>query len=361
MSPSTDAPTPAALATELEAGRRHTLALFQALQGALGANALPRYLPETSPPLWDLGHLAWAESWWIGRNPGLLSGFAPGTLDEATVPRAPEPFLPRADTWFDDRRVNHPARWHQPLPPATVLLDYARRTREKTLALLPAAARREGALALLARVLEAELQLHEQWLVTAQTLGIDPGAAADDPAATDGPGAVADGIDASPVTWARVLEFVDDGGYERRELWGDEGWEWRKRQGLQRPRHLAERDDSGSPPRRARFGRWVPLDTAQPAMHLSAHEAEAWCRWAGRRLPTASEWRTAQAAAGAARFDWGEVWEWVAADEPGAAPHLMGASFATPGRLRRQPQARAQAPERNDGFSGFRSCRADEA
>lgn len=349
------APLPTAtLAAEFNATRERTLALLRALQAGLGTAGQLRYLPELSPPLWDLGHLAWAESWWVGRNPGLMAG----ALDNTAAARAPEPFLPRADAWFDDRRVNHPARWHQPLPPAAVLLDYARRTRERTLALLPAAARR--APALLHRVVEAEQRLHEDWLAMAQTLGIDPASAADDPAAVADAGSAGAAIDAAPVSWARYLAFVDDSGYARRELWSDAGWEWRKRLGLQRPRHLGERETPEDPLRRARFGRWVPLDVAQPAMHLSAHEAEAWCRWAGRRLPTEGEWRASQGA-GEPAFHWGAVWEWVTADDEGGAPRLVGASFATAARLRTLPQARADAPERNDGFSGFRSCRADEA
>ncbi|MFO1337018.1 MAG: SUMF1/EgtB/PvdO family nonheme iron enzyme [Burkholderiaceae bacterium] len=364
-----NAPTAATLAAALRDSRRRTLALFQRLQAAIGAEALPRYLPELSPPLWDLGHLAWYEGWWTSRNPGLMAGDG---ANPATA-RAPSGLLPQADAWFDDRRVNQPARWHQPLPPAAVVADWARRTREHSLALLPAASRRPAALALFARVLDAEDRLHEDWLSIAQTLGIAPGDAADDPAPAAG-AAAGDAplaIDLAPVSWARFLPFVDAGGYEERSFWSDEGWEWRKRQGLLRPRHVAEPGEPGTPPRRARFGQWVPLDPAQPAMHLSAHEARAWCRWAGRRLPTAAEWRAAQV--GAPGFAWGEVWEWVQGDEcdecddrddrtegdaAGAAPLLVGVSFATAARLRGQPGLRRQPAERNDGFSGFRSAAA---
>ncbi len=365
--PSTAAVTAATLAAALSASRQRTLALFRCLQAAIGANALPRYLPELSPPLWDLGHLAWYEGWWIGRNPGLMAGDSANT---ATA-RAPSTLLPQADAWFDDRRVNQPARWNQPLPSTAVIVDWARRTREQTLALLAAASRRPAALALFARVLDAEDRLHEDWLGIAQTLGIWPGEAADDPApipepaGTDTPPA----IDPTPVSWARFLPFVDAGGYEERSFWSDAGWEWRKRQGLVRPRHLAEPvepAEPGSLPRRARFGQWVPLDPAQPAMHLSAHEAEAWCRWAGRRLPTAAEWQAAQAADPG--FAWGEVWEWVTANEADASADgadgsalFIGASFATSPRLRGQPRRRQQPAERNDGFSGFRSAPAAAA
>lgn len=101
-------------------------------------------------------------------------------------------------------------------------------------------------------------------------------------------------------------------------------------------------------------------------MHLSLHEADAWCHWAGRRLLTASEWRAAQAQEG---FAWGAVWEWVRgdaaeSDDEGSdaempatpAPQLVGASFATTPRLRQQPATLAMPAGRNDGFWGFRSA-----
>ncbi|HEX5686117.1 MAG TPA: SUMF1/EgtB/PvdO family nonheme iron enzyme [Ideonella sp.] len=356
--------TATSLAAALHTRREHTLALFQRLQAAIGADALPRYLPELSPPLWDLGHLAWFEGWWISRHPGLMTG-----ADDANTPRAPLALLPKADTWFDDRRINQPARWNQPLPGTAALLDWARRARAQSLALLPAAARRPQALALFAKVLDAEDRLHEDWLAIAQTLGIDPGAAADDPASLPHVPDEPQAVDNHPVSWARYLPFVDAGGYTQREFWTTEGWDWRKRAGLTRPRHLPT-PEGDEAPRRARFGQWVPLDPMQPAIHLSVHEAEAWCRWAGRRLPTASEWRAAQSAVEG--FAWGEVWEWVRGDVAVDAsdgtpatdhaappttppPQLIGASFATAPRLRQQPTTRAMPADRNDGFWGFRS------
>ncbi|HJV71054.1 SUMF1/EgtB/PvdO family nonheme iron enzyme [Ideonella sp.] len=357
MTTSLDSPwTAAALAAEFTAARGRTLALFERLQRAIGPDTYPRYLPELSPPLWDLGHLAWYEGFWIARNPGLMAGDG----DNAITARAPVALLPKADVWFDDRRVNHPARWHQPLPGVAPIADWARRTREQTLVLLQAAARREAALALFTRVLDAEDRLHEEWLAIAQTLGIDPGAAADDPDESPVADTGAAAIDAAPVSWARYLPFVDAGGYEQREFWSDEGWDWRKRLGLVRPRHLgAPEAGDDTPLQRARFGRWVPLDRALPAMHLSWHEAQAWCRWAGRRLPRAAEWRGAQD--GDDAFHWGQVWEWVASDEPDGAPGLIGASFATAPRLRQQPASMCRAADRNDGFCGFRSCPLDAA
>lgn len=345
-----------ALATALAGARARTLRLFARLRASLGPDGLPRYLPELSPPLWDLGHLAWRESRCLGRNPLWLAG-----RHDETGAHAAETDLPPADTWFDDRRVNHPARWHQMLPPAATVVGWAERTRARSLALLPTARRHPAALALFAQVLRAEQTLHEDWLGMAQTLGIDPGADAGDPAAVPaGAAPSADGVDLAPVTWGQMLAFVQAGGYAERAHWSADGWAWRKRLQLQRPRHLAAPDEAMGEPgwRRARFGQWVPLDEALPAMHLSRHEAEAWCHWAGRRLPTADEWR--QAAEHTAGFTWGQVWEWVSpgdsgGDGDGGTGQLVGGSFVQPLDT---PAARAQDPDRHDGFWGFRSTPA---
>jgi EgtB-related family protein len=122
-----------------------------------------------------------------------------------------------------------------------------------------------------------------------------------------------------------------------------------------------------------RHGRWQLLDQSLPACHLSAHEARAWCRWAGRRLPSEAEWvRAAQLAPDA--FRWGDVWEWTDsrfAPFPGFVAHpyrdysapwfdgrpvLRGASFMTQPRLRDVHYRNFFLPHRRDVPAGFRSC-----
>jgi EgtB-related family protein len=124
------------------------------------------------------------------------------------------------------------------------------------------------------------------------------------------------------------------------------------------------------------FGRLTALEAASPALHLTAHEARAWCRWAGRRLPTEAEWEHAALCAGrdGEGFDWGHVWEWTASaftPYPEFEPHpyrdysapwfdgrpvLRGASFATAPRMRSTCYRNYFPAERNDIFAGFRSC-----
>jgi iron(II)-dependent oxidoreductase len=87
--------------------------------------------------------------------------------------------------------------------------------------------------------------------------------------------------------------FVDDAGYERRDLWSAEGWEWRRREGARHPVYW--RREAGGRWQRRRFNAWVPLEDDLPVLHVNAHEAEAYCRWAGRRLPSEAEWELAAA------------------------------------------------------------------
>jgi ergothioneine biosynthesis protein EgtB len=181
-------------------------------------------------------------------------------------------------------------------------------------------------------------------------------------------------IDSAPVTWERYLAFVTAGGYRRREHWSDDGWAWLQSQNLQAPRYVRP---AGSASQRLSFGTWVALDPAAPAMNLSCFEADAYCAWAGRRLPTEAEWEhVAQQMMPA--FEWGQVWEWTAsafAPYPGFVAHpyrdysapwfhtrrvLRGGSFATHARMKHARYRNFFPPDRNDIFAGFRTCEAQD-
>ncbi|HYN59702.1 MAG TPA: SUMF1/EgtB/PvdO family nonheme iron enzyme, partial [Rubrivivax sp.] len=177
-------------------------------------------------------------------------------------------------------------------------------------------------------------------------------------------------IDAQALRWAEFLPFVEAGGYADERWWDGAGRDWLAQQRPQVPRYLKREAGLW---RQWRHGRWVELEPQLAACHLTRHEALAWCRWAGRRLPTEAEWERA-ALTRAREFRWGDVWEWTAspfAPYPGFVAHpyrdysapwfdgrpvLRGASFMTQPRMR-HPRYRNYFPaQRNDVPAGFRSC-----
>jgi formylglycine-generating enzyme required for sulfatase activity len=182
-------------------------------------------------------------------------------------------------------------------------------------------------------------------------------------------------IDALPVSWARYVEFAEDSGYDREDFWSAAGWSWVQQEGRRAPGRVEQLHGGVLVARGAGPSSGLQrASPAQPAMHVSRHEAEAWCRWAGRRLPTEPEWEIAASQGRSRGFAWGDVFEWVAggarawpgagAPAPGsldASPTpghgvLRGASFATRARWRHPKARRFAAPERDDMFCGFRSC-----
>ncbi|MDQ3556157.1 MAG: ergothioneine biosynthesis protein EgtB [Gemmatimonadota bacterium] len=114
-------------------------------------------------------------------------------------------------------------------------------------------------------------------------------------------------IDAAPVTNGAYLEFMNDGGYASRELWSDAGWSWLQDAGVEAPQFW-ERDGEGW--RVRRMDRVDPLRPDHPVCHVCWYEADAFARWAGRRLPTEWEWEAAcswEPATGMQRrFPWGD-------------------------------------------------------
>jgi len=112
-------------------------------------------------------------------------------------------------------------------------------------------------------------------------------------------------IDAAPVTNAEYRRFVDDGGYDDPRWWSSAGWVWRHEAGLLAPQFWRRSNQRWE---RIRFGHLEVVPAAEPVQHVCWHEADAYSRWAGKRLPTEAEWEKAAAhdpATGTSR-----VWPW---------------------------------------------------
>lgn len=112
-------------------------------------------------------------------------------------------------------------------------------------------------------------------------------------------------IDRYPVTVALYAPFIESHGYEARDLWSAEGWEWRTAQKADRPRFWDDPEWSAY------------LLPNKPVVGVSFHEAEAYARFRGARLPAEAEW---QRAAGDVLYPWGDEWRDDACGERGVGP-----------------------------------------
>lgn len=313
------------LIEQLKDARARTLAL---VAGLTDVQLMGPRLPIVNPLRWEIGHLAWFHEHWILRG-----------LDRRAA------LLPNADALYDSSTVAHDTRWGLPLPSLNDTLDYMQAVQDALIARLANRALTPDDEYFYQLTILHEDMHDEAFTYSRQTLAYPaPAFARERPADGAGPlpgdaeipggtfllgsspdqGFVFDNekwahpvtvapfrIARAPVTNAEYLYFVEAGGYARREYWDEDGWAWRVQTGLNAPMYWRERD--GWEVRW--FDRWMPLAPHAPVVHVSWHEAQAYCRYARRRLPTEAEWEMAAACAPAAaggvcarkrRYPWGD-------------------------------------------------------
>ena len=393
-------------------------------------------LGTVNPFRWELGHVAF-----------FYDVFLLPALGERRFQ------LDGAEKLYDSFKIDHDDRWGLPLPSRQETLDYLARVQARVLARLEAAAddAQTTYLTLLSVIHE---DMHaEAFAYMRQTLGYAAPPFGEAPreigggplpgdveipggvfqlGATPGPYFTFDNekwahavevapfrIARAPVTNAEYLGFVEDGGYRRPELWSHQGWLWRSKAGAQHPDYWAR---GGAGWLRRHYDRYVDLEPHHPVAHVGWFEAEAYCAWAKRRLPTEAEWEMAASAAAAApgggkrRYPWGDdpptperanldgrragcvdvgafpegdsafgcrqmignVWEWTASaffpfpgyvvDAPyreysapwfGYRKVLKGGAWATRPSFAWNTLRNFFTPDRRDAFAGFRTCAPD--
>ncbi len=392
------------LEAALRDARARTLALYAHLD--LPAIAFP-CIPIVNPPLWELAHIAWFQEFWCVRSRGSKHEMLP-------------PLLKGADELFNSSTVPHDSRWHLPYPPADRLMRYMEETFEAAMDRL--ASTREDKRYFFRLALFHEDMHGEALLMTLQTLGLPapPIDAAEPPSARLDPAVDVrfEGGEFDQGTWKAEFAFDNEREAHRvsvapfamasRCVSQGEYAEFLEATGHPQPSHW-RRD--GSQWRARRFDRWSPLDDSAPMIHVSLEDALASCRWAGRRLPSESEWEFAARNGGRPdRFPWGDapaegaaaldyrhtgpslalgdplpvasglrqmlggVWEWTSTpfepypgfhadpyrdySQPWFRTHqvLRGGCFATRSRLVHNRFRNFYTPGRSDPFAGFRTC-----
>jgi iron(II)-dependent oxidoreductase len=426
-------PAAEALVAALLDARRTELELIEGLDERQMLGTRAHFI---EPPIWELGHVGWFQEYWIHRH---LDG-------------RPE-LRPGADGIYDSFHVPYTQRWAHRYPSRKETLDYIGEILRRAAGRLDGRPpSREDAYFYTLAALHEDMHAENLTLIR-QTLGyprpalslyapaaaappVDPGYRPRDVELPGGlfllgadPGEpfVFDNekwahpvpvapfrIASTPVTNQEFQAFVEDGGYGRRELWGRRGWDWRRRERAEQPLFWQRGADGRWWERR--FATLVPLEPWHPVVHVNWYEAEAYCRWAGRRLPTEAEWEmaaTLEPATGRKRrFPWGDgpptpetasldyraggtvdvralpagdspagcrqmignVWEWVAdtfQPYPGfvcdpyqeySRPYfgekkvLRGGAWTTRSRLIRSTWRNFYKRHRRNVFAGFRTC-----
>jgi iron(II)-dependent oxidoreductase len=378
------------IASELTRARAQTSALVDRLSEE---QLLVQVSPLMSPLVWDFAHIGYFEELWLLRE---LGGEPPARAEHDDV--------------YDAFAHERSERGELPILPPRAAREYVADVRGRVLALLPTVDLSRGDALLengflFGMIVQHELQ-HVETMTQTLQLGSLPGPEPSGPprVATSGDVLVEAGvfqlgadedavwaydnerprhevrlpafrIDRALASNANWLDFMAGGGYRDRALWSDDGWEWRTAEEAEAPLYWQRDGDRWL---LRRFDRVEPVSPAEPVQHVSWFEADAYARWAGKRLPSEAEWEKAARVAGdELEHLQGAVWQWTSSPFGGypgfgAFPYaeysevffgeehrvLRGGSWITDEVVARTSFRNWDYPRRRQIFSGVR-CAGD--
>ncbi len=421
------------LIADLNDARQRTLALINDLNAK---QLIGPQLDTVNPLLWEIGHVAYFHELWILRH-----------LDNA------ESFLNNADALYDSINIAHDDRWNLPLLTLDETRHYMQQVLEAEISRLKNHNKvTEKDIYLIRYALFHEDMHTEAFTYTRRTLNYSAptftNTRLNDPLYNAEPldgdieitggeyylGAPQDiefcfdnekwqhpvqvkpfAIAKAATTFQQFADFVNDDGYLQKSFWDTDGWAWLQKNNISQPNGWKKA--SGGHWLIKQFEQWQPMQPQAAVIHINWYEASAWCRWAGRRLPSEAEWELAASGTpdniNAKRtYPWGNTpptklqanmnsralrtidagalpksdsgfgcrqmlgncWEWTqdtfnpypdfVADmygdysQPlfGRTKVLRGGGWATPSRMIRNTWRTYYGPDRNDVFAGFRSC-----
>ena len=413
--------------------RSRTLAL---VQGLSDEQLMGKILPTINPLRWEIAHAAYFHEIWVLRHLGQQAAIR----DDA-------------DELFDSIEIRHEDRWSLPLPSLQDTFEYMNNVLERELELLRNIELNNQAKYFYLLSLFHEDMHNEAFIYTRQTLSYPAPCFIDENTLQDKshesnskivyedisiPGGVftlgaerkdefifdnekwQHEVELAPfkiskyaVSNEQYLEFVEANGYIEEKYWHVDSWKWRLQNNLIHPVYW-KKDTNGHWYVRE-FDQWQSLGLNQAVIHISWYEAQAFCKWAQRRLPTEAEWEFAAAcqpeglinnqyqkciypkenymnldcknlgtvdvsAYAESDSDFGcrqmlgNVWEWTESTfnpYPGFSPDwyteysrplfgqtkvLRGGAWTTRSRMMRNTLRNYYGPDRNDVFAGFRTC-----